>query len=92
MHVQSAQEQAQHFVEFVASLRLRVGTSLSDKLAEVETAISVGNRRATCNGLAAFLREIRAQAGKAIEVGDLLYQSGGLTTTATRIRTVLGCS
>ena len=91
IHVQSAGEQVQHLAAIVADPALGLGTSLADKLADVETNIAAGNQRAACNGLSAFLRELRAQTGKAIEAGDLPYQSGGLASTATRIRDVLAC-
>jgi X-Pro dipeptidyl-peptidase len=42
------------------------GTSLRDKATEIQASAAAGRLKETCNGLAAFIRAVAAQSGKAL--------------------------
>jgi hypothetical protein len=63
------------------------GTSLADKVALAQQYLAANDLTDACSTLKAFISEVNAQSGKAIQT-DL---AGTLTAAAQRIRTVLGC-
>jgi hypothetical protein len=69
----------------VVSEALGPGASLAGKLKAALVALSVGNTNATCNILAAFVNEVRAQAGHSLTV----EQATQLIAAADRIRATL---
>jgi hypothetical protein len=63
------------------------GTSLADKIALAQQYLAANDLADACSTLTAFINEVNAQSGKAIQT-DL---AGTLTAAAQRIRAVLGC-
>jgi hypothetical protein len=64
------------------------GASLAAKVRAAENSLSQADTGAACASLASFTREASAQTGKSIPTD----QAGQLTSDATRIRNVIGCS
>jgi hypothetical protein len=71
----------------VVSEALGPGASLAGKLKAALVALSIGNTNATCQILAAFVNEVRAQAGHALTV----EQATQLIAAEDRIRATLAC-
>jgi len=63
------------------------GTSLADKVIQVQTALSANHVADACSGLNALINELKAQSGRSIPPGV----ASSLIGDATRIRAVLGC-
>jgi HYR domain len=63
------------------------GRSLPAKVASATEFLAAGDAGAACRTLAAFVNEVRAQAGKHIPSAT----AAELTADAERIRAVLGC-
>lgn len=63
------------------------GTSLSDKVAQAESYLALGDISDTCGTLGAFVNEVQAQSGKHIPAD----QAAALVTDAQRIEAVLPC-
>ncbi len=85
VRVKSAAEQ-------LADLRARLngvgpGTSLADKVSDVQAALASGNQAKSCEALAAFANQVSAQGGKSISAET----AASLGATAARIRRVLAC-
>jgi hypothetical protein len=86
VHVKGAGEQLADLGNAVKGVG--PGTSLADKVKNAQAALAKNNVRGTCSILAAFISQVRAQAGKSIPMPT---PASGLIADATRIRTVLGC-
>jgi hypothetical protein len=69
-------------IAYVDSNGLGPGASLSSKLQETLASVNI-----SCNKLAAFLNEVKAQTGKKLSPADAAY----LTSAANRIGAELGC-
>lgn len=63
------------------------GAGLEAKLKAALSALASGNQSAACGGLAAFINQLRAQAGKKIPLDD----AQRLIADAERVRIVIGC-
>jgi hypothetical protein len=63
------------------------GTSLADKVAQMQAALAAGDTGYTCSLLNAFINQIRAQLGRSIADST----ASTLIAHATRIKTVLDC-
>jgi hypothetical protein len=88
VHVRGAGEQLDRLIATVDGYDLtRLGTSLQDKLREVAASLGAGDVDGTCGALAAFGRQVAAQAGKALDAA----QAGEVTDAALRIGAVAGC-
>ncbi len=87
--LQTPTEQITDLKDDVTDLNLPAGidTSLQAKLDDALAAIGAGDKAAACTALGDFINQVNAQAGKKISQSDV----DGLITSATRIRTVLGC-
>jgi hypothetical protein len=66
---------------------LGIENSLTAKLQHALTAFDAGSIVATCGSLNAFIHEVQAQSGKAINATD----ADELLVSAERVRAVLGC-
>jgi len=83
---------AQTVAEQLADLGVAVdgvgpGTSLADKIADAQAALSAGESGEACEILAAFGHQVEAQSGKSISENV----AGEFLATAARIRAVLAC-
>jgi HYR domain/Low-density lipoprotein receptor repeat class B len=92
VHVRGAAEQLSALIDAVIATNAKQGIvgSLDAKLGEVQEALAAAktnDRADACSKLSAFIKEVEAQAGKAVTDG----QSAALTESAARIRAVLGC-
>ena len=63
------------------------GTSLADKVHATQSSLSAGDAPDACRTLAAFVREVSAQAGKSIPAAKATQ----LIQAAQQIQAVLGC-
>jgi probable HAF family extracellular repeat protein len=63
------------------------GTSLAAKIAQAQDALALGNTRATCGALQAFINEVEAQTGKSLTP----EQANGLIAKAQEIESLIGC-
>jgi hypothetical protein len=86
-HLPNAADLLNALLDKVVSEALGPGASLAGKLKAALVALGVGNTNATCQILAAFVNEVRAQAGHALTV----EQATQLIAAADRIRATLAC-
>jgi hypothetical protein len=86
-HVPNAADQLNALLDKVVSEALGPGASLAGKLKAALVALSVGNQNATRNILAAFVNEVRAQAGHSLTA----EQATQLIAAADLIRSALTC-
>jgi hypothetical protein len=90
VHVRGAGEQVARLGQVVAAVGS--GTSLGDKLSQVQADLATNAKSDACVTLAAFVKEVMAQAGKKIQPGTSLpTQAGSLIAVATSIEAVVGC-
>jgi streptogramin lyase len=89
IHVRGGSEQLQNLSAVIRGFSLSsLGSSLVDKLEQVQVALLAGDKRSACNQLASFLRQTAAQAGKGLTAA----QRERLDADGRRISTVIGCS
>jgi hypothetical protein len=85
IHVKGATEQ---LADLLAALtNVRPGTSLADKIRQVQAYAAANDLPDACSTLTAFVKEATAQSGKTLSSD----QATTLITNAQRIKTVLGC-
>ena len=88
VHVQGAGEQTGDLISTVDSYGLKkLGTSLRDKLARVQSLLAAKKSKQACEELNTFLKEVKTQNGKALYE----WQAYELTTKAQQIKNVIGC-
>lgn len=64
------------------------GSSLADKVAAIQSSVATADTADACDGLRAFVSEVRAQAGKNVPSATAF----SLIADAQQIQTTLGCS
>jgi hypothetical protein len=84
-YVMGAAEQLDDLLTAVT--RVGPGTSLADKLHEVQSAPANGDNAGACGGIKAFANQVKAQSGKSISE----EQASAWAAAAERIRAVLSC-
>ena len=85
VHVNGAADQLADLLTAVTGVG--PGTSLADKVIQVQTALSTNHVPDACSGLNSLINELKAQSGRSISPGV----ASSLIGNATRIRAVLGC-
>jgi len=73
-----------NLITTVTSLNFQQGASL---LKNALSQINAGNNTAACNQLNAFIKQVQAQSGKQLTVG----QANQLIASANQIKAALGC-
>jgi hypothetical protein len=86
-HLPTATDLLNALLERVVGEALGPGQSLAGKLKSALVALGVGNTNATCQILAAFINEVRAQTGYSLTV----KQATQLITATDHIKATLGC-
>lgn len=64
------------------------GSSLADKVAAIQSSVATADTPDACDGLRAFVNEVRAQAGQKVPSAT----ASSLIADAKQIQTALGCS
>jgi hypothetical protein len=85
VHVKGATEQLADLAAAVAGVG--PGTSLADKVAQVETSLTANDKTDACSTLTAFTNQVKAQTGKTIPASE----ASTLIADALQIKTLLGC-
>jgi uncharacterized delta-60 repeat protein len=85
VHVEGASEQLTDLLAAVTGVG--PGTSLTDKVRQVQSYVAANDLSDACSTLIAFINEVRAESGKTIPFS----QAATLTASAQRIMAVLGC-
>jgi hypothetical protein len=85
VHVKGAAEQLDDLLAAVAAIG--PGGSLADKVHDVQSALAKGAGAKACDGLGAFLNQVKAQSGKTLSS----EQEATLVAAAERISAVLAC-
>ncbi len=85
--MKGASEQLTDLIAYVDGDHARAGGKPAQQAANALASVNNGETQVACNQLQAFLNKVKAQTGKKLTSGQADY----LTTTANRIRAVLGC-
>jgi hypothetical protein len=81
----SVQTQLQNLL--VAVTGVGPGTSLADKVSQIEAYVAANDMADACQALTAFINEVKAQTGKKITA----VQAASFIAQATSIQSALGC-
>jgi len=85
VHVKGAAEQLADLLTAVTGIG--PGTSLADKVSQVQVDVSANDLTDACSTLTALINELKALSGKSMPSGQAMT----LVATAQRIKSVLGC-
>jgi hypothetical protein len=85
--VRGAAAQLQDLQATVTSLAASPGSSLADKVADIQRAVASGDQAGACEALRAFINQVDAQTGKKITAAA----AARLIASARNIQAVLAC-